>query len=79
MMRCASCRHHLDIVEEEFPTNFNGIMVMFPHKTLKKLDYDVLVEDAAEVLNKIAYHKKELFELEKTRAAIAEEMGLQNG
>jgi hypothetical protein len=72
VMRCDSCRHHLNIVEEEFPTNFDGIVVMFPHKTLKKLDYDVLVEEAARVLNKIAQHKKELEQL-------AEEMGLQNG
>lgn len=76
-MRCVSCKHHLSIVEEEIATNIHGIMV--PHKTLEKLDYDVLAEDAARVLNKIAYHKKELNELEKTRAAIAEEMGLQNG
>jgi hypothetical protein len=78
-VKCTGCGHHLEIDEEDKQVVMNGFYVMLPCKTLKKFDYDVAVEEAAVILNKIAEHKEELKKLEYRRAVLAEEMGLQNG
>lgn len=78
-IKCTGCGHHLEIDDEDKQVMMDGFYAMLPHKTLKKFDYDVAVEEAAVILNKIAKHKEELKKLEDRRDVLAEEMGLQNG